>query len=233
MTPHNEARPGDYADTVLLPGDPDRAVWIADTFLDSPRLVNSIRGEFGFTGLYRGMPVSVQSTGMGRPSFNIYVHELMAFYGVRRAIRVGTCGGLQAEIGIRQVVIVDAGRMDVEVEAGAPPWRPDATLLASAIDTARKSGLAHHVGPVVSSDTFYHPDPVGRFAKAREEGAIVCDMESSSLYALATMFRNPALSICTVVDNLISCEETARSERQGLFTGMCRLALDTLLDTSR
>jgi len=231
MTPHNEAQKGDYAEAVLLAGDPARSEWIARTFFDAPRQVNAIRGALGFTGTYRGMPVSVQTTGIGRPSFSIYAHELLAFYGVRRAIRVGTCGGLEEHVRIRDLIIAESARMDFEVEAAKPSRLPDPLLLERAADLARSRGYAHHYGPMVSSDVFYHPEALGRFARARGEGAVACDMESSPLYSLAEQFGASALSICTVVDNLVTGDETALSERQALFSNMARLALDVLADT--
>ena len=231
MTPHNEAQKGDYAEAVLLAGDPARSEWIARTFFDAPRQVNAIRGALGFTGTYRGMPVSVQTTGIGRPSFSIYAHELLAFYGVRRAIRVGTCGGLEEHVRIRDLIIAESARMDFEVEAAKPSRLPDPLLLERAADLARSRGYAHHYGPMVSSDVFYHPEALGRFSRARGEGAVACDMESGPLYSLAEQFGASALSICTVVDNLVTGDETALSERQALFSNMARLALDVLADT--
>ncbi len=229
VTPHNEAQRGDYAECVLLAGDPARAEWIASNYFDAPRRVNAIRGALGFTGLYRGMPVSVQTTGIGRASFSIYAHELLAFYGVRRAIRVGTCGGLEERVKLRDLVIVQSARMDFDVEAGGPLLLPDPVLLDRAAVLAMTSKAPHHVGPLVSSDVFYHPTPLGRFAKARAEGAIACDMETAGLYALAPQFGARALSICTVVDSLVSGEDTELSERQALFANMVRLALDVLV----
>ena len=231
MTPHNEAQKGDYAECVLLAGDPARTEWIAANYFDAPRRVNSIRGALGFTGVYRGMPVSVQTTGIGRASFSIYAHELLAFYDVRRAIRVGTCGGLEERIRIRDVVIVQSARMDYDVEVGGVALLPAPVLLERAAAGTTKA--THHVGPLVSSDVFYHPTPLARFAKARAEGAIACDMETAGLYAMAAQFGVRALSICTVVDNLVSGEETALSERQALFADMVGLALDVLVETSR
>lgn len=228
MTPHNEARLEDIAEAVLLPGDPQRAEWIAQTFLESPRLVNTIRGCLGYTGTYRGMMVSVQATGIGRPSFRIYAHELMAFYGVRRAIRVGTCGGLNEGLALRDIVIANAARLDMEVEAGTAPRLPDAGLLHAALGCARAAGVPHGVGAIVSSDVFYHPQGLARFERARTEGAIACDMETSVLYGMAAQFGARVLSICTVVDHMLTGEETALSERQALFTNMCRVALDAL-----
>ncbi len=167
MTPHNEASRGDYAEAVLLPGDPERAEWIAETFLEAPRRVNAVRGELGFTGSYRGMPVSVQATGIGAPSLMIYVHELVATYGVKTLVRVGTCGALEAGVGLRSLVIAQSAAMDSAVDDG-DGWRsPDEKLFALATGLAAQGDADHHVGPMVSSDTFYHPDPLGRFAPAR------------------------------------------------------------------
>ncbi|MER2536102.1 MAG: DeoD-type purine-nucleoside phosphorylase [Rhizobiaceae bacterium] len=233
MTPHNEARREDVAEAALLPGDPQRAAWIAATFLEAPRLVNTIRGCLGYTGAFRGMPVTVQATGIGRPSFLIYAHELMAFYGVRRAIRVGTCGGLADGLALRDIVIADSARPDTQMDAGAGTHRPDARLLACAAACAREGGVPHGVGPVVSSDIFYHPLGRARFDSARANGAIACDMETSALYGLAAQFEARALSVCTVVDHMLTGEETALSERQGLFANMCRVALEALLADRR
>ena len=233
MTPHNEAQKGDFAEAVLLPGDPARAEWIAATFFEDARRVNGIRHAYGFTGTYKGMPVSVQTTGIGRASFSIYAHELFAFYGVKRAVRIGTSGGLEEHVRIRDVVVATKARMDFEVAEGAADCLPDEDMLRSAVRQAGEAGFCHHVGAIVSSDTFYHPDSLGRFARARSEGAIACDMETASLYALAGQSGVRALSLLTVVDNLISGEETAMAERQAVFTNMCRLALDVLIDTRR
>lgn len=230
MTPHNEARPGDFAEAVLLPGDPDRAAWIAETFFDAPRLVNGVRGELGFSGSYRGMPVSIQSTGIGRPSFSIYAHELVTVYGARRLVRIGTCGGLDAAVEIRHLVVAGSGVMDFEFHKPDAWRRPDAALLEGALARAAADGVPHHLSPIVSSDVFYHGDPLGRFAEARARGVKACDMETSALYGLASRFGVRALSILTVVDNMVTAEETLLSERQALFGPMARLALDTLAD---
>ncbi len=183
MTPHNEASKGDYAEAVLLPGDPERAQWIAETFLEAPRRVNTVRGELGLTGSYRGMPVSVQATGIGAPSVMIYLHELVATYGARTLVRVGTCGALEAGVGLRSLVIAQSAAMDSAVDDG-DGWRsPDEKLFALATGLAAQGDADHHVGPMVSSDTFYHPDPLGRFARARAHGAIACDMETAALFS--------------------------------------------------
>ena len=228
MTPHIEAGKGGYAERVLLPGDPDRAAWIARTFFDEPRQVNAIRGALGFTGSYRGMPVSVQATGIGRPSLSIYVHELLSVFGVRTIVRTGSCGSLDEKVALRSLVIAQAAVMDFEVD-NADAWRrPDPALNELATTLASKSGIPHRACPMVSSDVFYHPDPLGRFDKARARGASACDMETASIYGIGARFGARALSICTVVDSLVTGEEIGRSERQQVFGPAAELALETL-----
>ncbi len=228
MTPHIEAAKGDYAERVLLPGDPDRAAWIAGRFLDQPRQVNAIRGALGFTGSYRGMPVSVQTTGIGRPSLSIYVHELFTVFGVRTIVRVGSCGSLDDDVGLRSLVIAESAVMDFEVE-NADAWRrPDPALYETAAMLAG-SGVRSRACPMVSSDVFYHDDPLGRFAGARGRGALACDMETAPIYDMAARFGARALSMCTVVDSLVTGKEIDRSERQAVFGPMAELALETLV----
>jgi len=228
MTPHIEADKGDYAERVLLPGDPARAAWIARTFFDELRQVNAIRGELGFTGAYRGMPVSVQATGIGRPSLSIYVHELLTTFGARIIVRVGSAGSLDEKAGLRSLVIAQSAAMDFEIE-NADAWqRPDPALCETALALAGKCRAGHRACPLVSSDVFYHGDPFGRFAKARARGALACDMETAAIYGMATRFGARALSICTVVDSLVTGEEIDRSERQEVFGPMAELALETL-----
>jgi purine-nucleoside phosphorylase len=230
MTPHIQARKGDYAERVLLPGDPDRAAWIAKTYFDQPRRVNAVRGALGFTGSYLGMPVSVQTTGIGRPSLSIYVHELLTIYGVRTIVRVGSCGSLDGDVELRSLVIAQSAAMDFEI-ANADAWRrPDPRLYATAVAFAGKEEgkLAHHACPMVSSDVFYHGDPLGRFAAARARGVLACDMETASIYGMAARFGARALSVCTVVDSLVTGEEIDNSERQEVFGPMAELVLATL-----
>ncbi len=228
MTPHIEAGKGDYAERVLLPGDPDRAAWIARTFFETPRLVNAIRGALGFTGTYRGMPVSVQTTGIGRPSLSIYVHELLTVFGVRTIVRVGSCGGLDGTVGLRSLVVAQSAAMDFEVESADAWRRPDPALYDKAATLAGRRGAERHACPMVSSDVFYHGDPLGRFAEARTRGALACDMETAAAYGMAARFGARALSICTVVDSLVTGEEIDNSERQAVFGPMAELALETL-----
>lgn len=226
MTPHSEARPGDYAETVLLPGDPLRAEWMAETFLTGARCVNRLRGALGFTGSYRGKPVSIQSTGMGRPSFAIYLHELVTAYGIRTAIRTGSCGGLQKDVGIRELFIAESVILEPDLPKGGPVGRPDPELLRLALAASAAAPVRCHSGPMLSSDHFYHPKPEGRFEPPRKAGMIAVDMETAALFEGAARLGVPALSICTVVDNPITGEETAMSERQGLFGDLTRLALE-------
>lgn len=228
MTPHNEAAKGHYAEAVLLPGDPARAEWIAETFLDTPRRVNTIRGALGFTGTYQGMPVSVQTTGIGRPSFSIYVHELINSYGVKTIVRIGSCGGLHKDVDIRSLVIARDAVMDFDYD-NADAWRrPDDRLFDTAVRLAVSAAVPCHVSSMVCSDVFYHADPLGRFDRARARGVLACDMETASAYGVAARFGVRALSICTVVDSLVTGAEIAHSERQAVFGPMAKLALDTL-----
>jgi purine-nucleoside phosphorylase len=228
MTPHIEAGKGDYAERVLLPGDPERAAWIAKTFFDKPRQVNAIRGALGFSGTYRGMPVSVQATGMGRPSVAIYVHELLTVFGVGTIVRAGSAGSLDEKVGLRSLVIAGAAAMDFEIESADAWRRPDPALYELAVGLAGKGDVPHHACPMVSSDVFYHGDPLGRFNGARGRGALACDMETAAIYGMSQRFGARALSICTVVDSLVTGEAIDRSERQEVFGPMARLVLDTL-----
>lgn len=231
VTPHNEADKGDYAETVLLPGDPQRAEWMAETFLEAPRCVNRRRGALGFTGLFRGKPVSIQATGIGVSSFLIYVNELLDFHGVKTLIRTGTCGGLTANVGLRSLVISQSVRAE-SAESGQvfglyqAAAGPDPILSARATARAVELGIDHHAGLTICSDIFYHPEGHARFAEAQARGALAVDMETSALYRIAAHFGARALSLLTVVDNVATGEQTAYSERQALFTDMTRLALD-------
>ncbi len=226
MTPHLEASAGDYAETVLVCGDPLRAEWVAATFLTEARCVNRVRGCYGYTGRFQGVPVSLQATGMGRPSFTIYVHELVKFYGVRTLIRIGSSGGLTADMPLRGVFVCDRAVMDTETEPAPAFHHADAALYQGALACADSLGLAVFRGPMVSSDVFYHPTPHTRFDVPKSLGITAVDMETANLYALAGLLGFRALSICTLVDNLETGEETALSERHELFRDMARLALE-------
>ena len=230
MTPHNEAKKGDYAETVLLPGDPERAEWMAATFLEAARCVNRRRGALGFTGLFRGKPVSIQSTGIGVSSFLIYAHELLDFHGVKTLIRTGTCGGLNAEAPLRSLVISQSVRAE-SAESGQvfglyAAAGPDPALLALALRQAEGLGIDHRAGLTICSDIFYHPRGRARYAEAMALGALAVDMETSALYRISAHFGARALSLLNVVDHIVTGEQTDYCERQALFTDMTRLALE-------
>ncbi|MDX8477857.1 DeoD-type purine-nucleoside phosphorylase [Mesorhizobium sp. VK24D] len=230
MTPHIEAGRGDYAETVLLPGDPERAQWMAETFLEAPRCVNRRRGALGFTGRFRGKPVSIQATGIGVSSFLIYTHELLDYYGVKTLIRTGTCGALSEEVPLRGLVISSAVRAEGAISGQVfglyRPAGPDQALHALALQQAADLGIACSAGLTVCSDVFYHPDGRARFDEPRALGALAVDMETSALYRISARFGARALSLLTVVDHVATDEQTEYSERQALFTDMTRLALE-------
>ncbi len=230
MTPHNEAKKGDYAEAVLLPGDPLRAEWIADTFLDDARQVNSVRNCLGYTGYWHGNPVSVQATGMGQPSTAIYVHELLNVYGAKTLIRVGTCGGLTTSVKVRDIVLGISASTDSAMNNA--PFAPysyapfaDFDLLRSAVKYAESQMLQHHVGGLVSSDTFYVDDPATSYDVLARHGVLAVEMEASTLYTLAARFKARALAICTVSDCLVTGKEIDAEKRQSSLRTMVEMAL--------
>ena len=233
MTPHNEAKKGDYADTVLLPGDPLRAKWIAENFFDDARQVNGVRNCLGYTGTWKGKPVSVQATGMGQPSTAIYCHELLDVYEVGNLIRVGTCGGLNTKVKVRDVVIGIAASTDSAMNNGFTPYTyapfADYGLLSRAVTLASERGFTWHVGGLVSSDTFYVPDGVASYGALPSHGVLAVEMEASTLYTLAARFGARALAICTMTDCLVTGDEIDAGERQSSLREMVELALDTAL----
>jgi len=235
MTPHNHAKPGDYAAAVLLPGDPLRAKWIAETFFEAPRLVNSVRNCLGYTGTWKGKPVSVQASGMGQPSLAIYVHELINVYGVTSLIRVGTCGGLNARVKVRDLILAQGASTDssiVKGRFGAFNFAPiaDFGLLRSAAEKAEAAGMRFHAGNMLSSDIFYHADGFAGYDKLPAHGVIGVEMEAAALYTLAARFGVKALAICTMTDCLITHEEISADERQSSLKDMVELALDVAVD---
>ncbi len=234
MTPHNEAKPGDYAETVLLPGDPLRAKWIAENFFDNARQVNGVRNCLGFTGTWKGKPVSVQATGMGQPSTAIYVHELLDIYKVKNLIRVGTCGGLNKNVKVRDVVIAMTASTDSAMNQSFAPFSyapfADYDLLRRAVDLATKRGFRWHVASVSSSDTFYAPGGIEDYKKLAAHGVVAVEMEAAIIYTLAKRFDARALTVCTMSDCLVTGEEINADERQSSLKDMVELALDTGLD---
>ncbi len=230
MSTHIAAKPGEIAESILLPGDPLRAKWIAENFLENPIQYNSVRNMLGFTGTVNGKRVSVQGTGMGAPSIGIYAHELFNDYGVQKAIRVGTAGGL-APTKLRDVVIAISASTDSKINRrtyGDLDVAPAASfeLLERAVSKARESGIAHHVGMVASGDLFY--DETDSLEQWKKLGVLALEMETSQLYTLAAKFRRQALSIVTVSDMMDGSGHTSAEERESGFKNMVELALAAL-----
>lgn len=233
VSTHIAASPGEIAETVLLPGDPLRAEWIAKTYLDDVTCYSQVRNMLGFTGSFQGRRISVQGTGMGQPSLAIYVHELLTEYGVRTLVRVGSCGALVAGVGIREVVIAmtactDSAMNRLRFEGIDFAPAADYRLLRAAADAADAAGLSVHVGPIMSGDSFYsdRPELTGRLA---EYGVLAVEMEASALYTLAAKHGARALAICTVSDSLVTGEHTSAEERERTFGAMAELALQTVV----
>ena len=232
MTPHNSAKAGDYAEAVLLPGDPLRAKWVAETFLKDARLVNEVRNCLGYTGTWNGKRVSVQATGMGQPSLSIYVHELINVYGLKTLLRVGTCGGLHASVKVRDLILAQAASTDSSIVKdgfGNFSFAPiaDYGLLRSAADKAEAKGMKVHVGNMLSSDIFYHIEPgMAGYGRLPSHGVIGVEMESAALYTLAARFGVKALTICTMTDCLVTGESIDAEARQSSLKDMVTLALD-------
>ena len=228
-TPHLSAHAGDIAESVLMPGDPLRAKWIAETYLSDLHCYNEVRGMFGFTGTYQGVRVSVQGHGMGAPSIGIYATELFKFYGVTTAIRVGSCGALLDAVALRDVVVAASAHTDssfVQQTMGIVHYAPTATysLVRRADDEATKRGLRVHIGPVHTSDRFYDTDPAV-FDLLTAHGTLGVEMESAALYAVAAAHGVKAVSLLTVSDHLRSHETLSSQERQLGLAAMTELAL--------
>ncbi|MDR2552681.1 MAG: purine-nucleoside phosphorylase [Treponema sp.] len=231
MSTHIAAKPGEIAGTILLPGDPLRAQFIAETYLENPRQYTAVRNIFGYTGTYRGKPLSVQGTGMGIPSISIYIHELFRDYGVQRAVRIGTAGAVQESLKLRDIVLAMSASTDSAVNLrrfGGRSYAPAASwgLLKTAWDMAVSKGWTPAVGNVVCSDLFYGDDGEEWKLWARY-GALALEMESAELYTVAAKFKREALAILTISDHLVTGEQTTSEERQSAFTRMMELALET------
>jgi purine-nucleoside phosphorylase len=228
-TPHIEAKYGDFAETVLMPGDPLRAKFIAENFLEDARLVNGVRGINGYTGRSRGIPVSVMASGMGMPSIGIYSHELYSCYGVKNILRVGTAGGMSEAVKVRDMILGIGASTDSSFAAqfrlpGTYSATADFSLLREAVQEAEERGYTYHVGGILSSDAFYNADPDAT-ARWREMGILAVEMEAAALYMNAARLGGRALAICTVSDHLLTGEATTAQERQTTFTDMMELAL--------
>lgn len=229
-TPHNGAKPGDFAKTVLMPGDPLRAAFIAETFLDSPRLVNNVRGIQGYTGTYRGVPVSVMASGMGMPSMGIYCHELYKEYEVENILRIGSAGAISRRLRLRDVVAAQGVCTNSNFAhqfqlPGTFAPIADFTLLETAVGAAREMGVEMPVGNLLSSDTFY--DASNSTMKWTEMGVLAVEMEAAALYMTAAYLGKRALAICSISDSIVTGEALPAEDRQTTFTTMMKIALET------
>ena len=235
VSTHIGAQPGDIAPTVLLPGDPLRARWIAESFLDDVRCYSEVRGMYGFTGTWQGQRVSVQGSGMGQPSMAIYVNELFREYDVQQVVRVGSCGAVTEAVGVRDVIIASGACTDSSMNRIAfhgIDYAPvaDFGLLRAAVEAAeaRESGSPFHVGLLFSSDSFYPARPE-LLQNMVEYGVLAVEMEASALYTLAAKHGRRALAICTVSDHIVTGEETSAAEREQTFGEMVEIALGAAL----
>jgi purine-nucleoside phosphorylase len=232
-TPHISAEFGDYAPTVLMPGDPLRARYIAETFFDDAVEVNAVRSMLGFTGTYNGVPVSVQGSGMGVPSAQIYATELAKDYGVQRIVRVGSCGTVQDHIDLRDIVVAIAAGTDSSVNrtrfGGRDfPAAADWGLLNAVMSTAADRPIRTHVGTVFSSDFFYEPVGSDTFAVLERYGVLAVEMEAAGLYGVAAEYGIAALTVATVSDQLKRNESMSVEDRQSSFDDMMLLVLDAI-----
>ena len=231
-TPHINAKAGDFAETVLLPGDPLRAKFIADNFLENVRQINSVRNMFGFTGTYQGKPVSVMGTGMGCASIGIYSHELIHFYGCKNLIRVGTAGALSPKVDVGDIILAQGACTNSSYVRlfGLPgdySCIASFDLLRKAADAAEKLNLKYFVGNVVSTDGFYAPRPTPTTTWT-DMGVLAIEMESAALYSNAARAGVNALTILTISDSEFSGHDTTAEERQTTFTNMMKLALQVI-----
>lgn len=229
-TPHIDAVPEDFAETVLMPGDPLRAKFIAENFLENARLVNSVRGINGYTGEYKGKTVSVMASGMGMPSMAIYSYELFKFFNVKNIIRIGSAGSINQNIRVRDIVIGMGACTNSNYASQyglSGTFAPICSykLLKACTETATELGLEFKVGNLYSSDTFY--DDSASTAEWAKMGVMAVEMESAALYMNAARLGKNALAICTVSDHILTGEATTAEERQTSFTDMMRLALET------
>ncbi|MBS4176657.1 purine-nucleoside phosphorylase [Lederbergia citrea] len=235
MSIHIGAAQGEIAETVLLPGDPLRAKYIAETFLENAVCYNEVRNMFGFTGTYKGKKISVQGTGMGVPSISIYINELMQSYNAQTLIRVGTCGAIQKDVKVRDVILAMTASTDSQMNRltfGGVDFAPTASfdLLKNSYDAAIEKGLNVKVGNVFTADMFYNDN--AEHEKWARYGILAIEMETSALYTLAAKYGRKALSVLTVSDHILTGEETSSEERQTTFNEMIEVALDAAIKES-
>ncbi|MBR0143093.1 MAG: purine-nucleoside phosphorylase [Clostridia bacterium] len=228
-TPHINAKAGDFAPTVLMPGDPLRSKFIAENYFENPVLVNNVRGVQGYTGTWQGKRVSVMASGMGMPAIGIYSYELFAFYGVETIIRVGSCGSFDKDLHVRDIILAQAACTDSNFASqyrlpGSFSPIADFDLLRRAADACERKGVNYKVGNMFSSDKFYDDADSGMdWAKM---GVLGVEMESAALYCNAARLGKKALTICTVSDSFVNPEITTAEERQNSFTDMMEIALE-------
>ncbi|MGL4972470.1 MAG: purine-nucleoside phosphorylase [Culicoidibacterales bacterium] len=229
-TAHIRAEKGDFAETILLPGDPLRAKYIAENFLSDVVQVNDVRGMLGYTGNYQGKRVSVMGSGMGMPSIGIYAHELITQFGVKNLIRIGSCGSYQADVHVRDIIIGQATSTNSNWQSqynlpGTFAPVADWGLLRAAVEQADNLGVRYHVGNILSSDIFYNAQP-DAWKKWAAMGVLGVEMEAAALYMTAAHLGAKALCILTVSDSLVTWEETTAEEREKTFTDMMKIALE-------
>lgn len=230
MSVHIEAKKGDVAETILLPGDPLRAKWIAETFFYNPVCFNKIRGMYGYTGTYDGKRISVMGTGMGVPSISIYAHELITEYNVKNLIRVGSAGSYQKHVKIRDIVLAMAASSNSgvnELRFGGADYAPTANfdLFQKAVDTAKAKNISIKAGNVFTSDEFY-ADDFESYKKWSKFGVLCVEMETAGLYTVAAKHNVNALSILTISDSLVTGERTSSKERETTFKDMVEIAVE-------
>ncbi|WP_115717434.1 purine-nucleoside phosphorylase [Gallaecimonas mangrovi] len=232
-TPHINANPGDFADVVLMPGDPLRAKYIAETFLEDAVEVTNVRNMLGYTGTYKGRKISVMGHGMGIPSVSIYAKELITEFGVKKLIRVGSCGAISTDVKVRDVIIGMGASTDSKVNRMRFKDHDfaaiaDFSLVKNAVDAAAAKGVAVRVGNVFSADLFYNPD-ASMFDVMEKHGILGVEMEAAGLYGVAAEFGAQAVCIVTVSDHIRTGEETTAEERQLTFNDMIEVALESVL----
>lgn len=232
-TPHISANIGDFAETVLMPGDPLRAKFIAENFLDDAKCITQVRNMFGYTGTYKGKPISVMGSGMGIPSISIYATELYKDFGVENIIRIGSCGAVRDDIKIRDIIIGMAASTDSNVNRQRLNQcdfaaTADFNLLHKVVNTAGKLGKAVHVGNIFTADLFYTPQPE-MFALMEKYGILAVEMEAAGLYGVAAEFGKKALTVLTVSDHIKTGEQTTADERENTFKDMMELTLESIL----
>jgi purine-nucleoside phosphorylase len=234
MSVHIGAQPGDIAERVLLPGDPMRAKWIAETFLTDPVCYTQVRGMLGFTGTWQGVPVSVQGSGMGMPSASIYTHELINEYGARSLIRIGSCGALAEDLHLGDVIAAIGSATDSNMNRvrfdGLIDYAPvaDFSLLRTAAEVADRRGVALRVGPILAADAFYTDRP-DLYDTLADYGVLAVEMESAAIYTIAARYRARALTILTVSDHIKRGDKMDAAQREQGFSDMVQIGLDTAI----